>query len=133
MRAISGSEHDRYVDALAAGFEGPRHFFVDAFAPVVLDTPGITAYLTEFNGVVVSTGMARLNNGHAMISNISTPPEYRRRGYGTLVTEAIMADAQAAGAHTAALTASDERAQRLYTAMGFRTVGHWTHFTAPTV
>lgn len=128
-RRIIGSEHKLFTTTLAAGFEVSPYFFAAVTSPPVLQAPGTTAYLAEIEGAVVATGVGSVAQECVGIFNISTLPQYRRRGYARIMTERILGEGRAAGARTAYLHAT-EAALRIYETMGFRTVEHWTSFTA---
>jgi N-acetylglutamate synthase len=94
----------------------------------LLDAPWATAYLLEEEGRPVTTGYATRHGDLLGVWNISTSPEYRRRGYGKVMTEALVRDGFASGARFAYLQASAQGVG-VYTSIGFRTVAAWTTFT----
>ena len=70
-------------------------------------------------------GGMMLDPWEGQITNIATHPEYRRRGCGKAVTEALLKDAEARGAEQVSLEvrASNAGAIALYEELGFETAG----------
>jgi N-acetylglutamate synthase len=129
VRRISADARELYQDLLAAGFESPREVFAGFSAPAVLDHPQIPTYIAEADGTPVATGLGILVDDEVGVFNISVPPEHRRRGYGTLVTAAVLRDGYAAGARTAFLHASP-LGRPVYESMGFHVAEEWTIFSS---
>ncbi|MFJ2478393.1 GNAT family N-acetyltransferase [Streptomyces sp. NPDC087659] len=127
IRRVWGDEHATYSAMLAAGFEAPPATFSGIASRPVLDSPGMTAYLAERDGVAVATAFGVLVEDFVGVFNISTPPQHRGRGYGRAVTEAVLRDGREAGARAAFLHSSPAGLS-LYESLGFRAREHWTHF-----
>lgn len=74
---------------------------------------------------VMAYGGMMLDPWEGQIANIATHPEYRRRGCGKSVTEALLKDAEARGAEQVSLEvrASNAGAIALYEELGFETAG----------
>jgi ribosomal protein S18 acetylase RimI-like enzyme len=67
---------------------------------------------------------------HIGVYNITVAPEFRRRGFGRLITERVIRDGFDAGAATAYLQSS-RPGLPLYESMGFRMAESWTYLSAP--
>lgn len=73
-------------------------------------------------GEPVAAGMVLpVRDGVAELAGITTLVTHRRRGYGRLVTEALIETAVGLGADLIVLTTDDPGARRLYRAVGFAT------------
>ena len=129
VRRITGVEDQMYVDLLAQGFETSPEIFGELMSAPVLDAPGVSAYLVEHGGEPVATGFGILAAGLVGVYNIATLPQFRTRGYGRLVTEAILRDGFGAGA-TGAYLFTSELGQPLYRSLGFEVVETWTYLMA---
>ncbi|MDX2648367.1 GNAT family N-acetyltransferase [Streptomyces sp. PA03-1a] len=130
VRALGGGELGLYAEVMAEGFEAPYEFFGMFADPAVARIEGFTCYLAEVDGVPVGTGLGAVSGGLTGIFNISTLPEYRRRGYGRAVTMEIVRAGHAAGATTAYLYASS-MGESVYASAGFRTEEQLTMISAP--
>ncbi|MYV57643.1 GNAT family N-acetyltransferase [Streptomyces sp. SID3212] len=128
VRSVSSDEAGLYRAALAAGYGGPEEIFSVFVARPVLDHVAMRAYVAEVAGVVVATSFGVLVDDFVGVFNIAVPPEYRRRGYGRVATEAVLRDAYEEGARTAFLHASPPGVP-LYRAMGFQLAENWSLFT----
>jgi N-acetylglutamate synthase len=130
VRAVSAEELGPYAVAVAEGFEAPPETFEVLTVPSVGKIDGIKFYLAELDGVPVGTGMTAITGDLTGISNITTLPRYRRRGYGRAVTMEMVRAGFAAGAATAYLYSS-EMGESVYESAGFRTEEYLTVITAP--
>jgi ribosomal protein S18 acetylase RimI-like enzyme len=74
-------------------------------------------------GGPLAAGSYQIADGVAEITGVGVLPASRRRGLGAAVTHALAADARAHGAHTVFLSATDATVARIYTRLGFRTIG----------
>lgn len=84
------------------------------------DLAGGTAVTVRAAGEPVSAGMVLpLRDGVAELAGIATLTGHRRRGYGRIATEALIAAALRLGAERVVLSTGDPAALRLYRAMGF--------------
>lgn len=129
VRPLRDEEFETFATVLGAAFGAPASVITSLYTPAVLGLPFVGAYLAEVDGVPAAAGLSILTERHVGLANIGTRPEYRRRGLGRAVTDAILRDARSAGAHTAYLHSSDE-AVPLFEQAGFRTAESWTAFTA---
>ncbi|WP_055586717.1 GNAT family N-acetyltransferase [Streptacidiphilus griseoplanus] len=129
VRTLSGHEYNEFAEVLAAGFGAPPVIISSLYTPAVLDTPGITAYLAEADGVAVAAGLGVVVEDHLGVINIATTPQHRGQGHARVMVERILADGWAAGAHTAYLHTTDE-AVGLFEGLGFRTAETWTSLIA---
>jgi ribosomal protein S18 acetylase RimI-like enzyme len=102
--------------------------FYELAAPALL-TPGspLRLYIGYLAGVPVATAEVTIGGGVAGIYNVSTLPDYRRRGFGTALTLQSLLDAQAYGCRTAILQAA-EAGVNLYTHLGFTPFGQITEY-----
>ncbi|MGP4045912.1 GNAT family N-acetyltransferase [Streptomyces sp. 2A115] len=129
VRLLRNAEYETFATVLGAAFGAPPAVITSLYTPLVLGRPFVSAYLAEVDGVPAAAGLAILTERHVGLANIGTLPDYRRRGLGRAVTETILRDALAAGAHTAYLHSTDE-AVPLFERAGFRTEESWASFTA---
>jgi GNAT superfamily N-acetyltransferase len=127
VRRATLEDCSTYQVAMAAGFEGPVELFSPFSSPSVLGAPGMTAWLAEEQGVAVGTGFGVLIGNWVGIFNITTHPDYRRRGYGRAMIETVLQDACSAGARGAFLHGSPSGAL-LYESIGFSRAENWTVF-----
>jgi ribosomal protein S18 acetylase RimI-like enzyme len=126
IRRITVADLATYTDVLTAGFEAPPEMLRNLMSPELIAAPEISAYLLEHHGEPVAVGLGTVTAGLVGVYNIATPPPFRSRGYGRLVTEAVIRDGLAAGAKGAYLLASD-LGQPLYRSLGFETIDTWTY------
>lgn len=75
---------------------------------------------------VVAASSCAVRDGIAAITGVAVQPAWARRGIGTAMTAAAMAEAASRGARTAVLEASG-MAERVYARMGFERVGAVLH------
>ena len=87
-------------------------------------------YLGTVAGVPVATAEATLGGGVVGLYNISTRPDFRRRGIGLAMTHAPLAEAAADGVTTAILQAA-AAGVGVYERLGFRPFGMITEFKPP--
>lgn len=71
---------------------------------------------------IVACGYGAIEDGYVGFYDIVVAPEYRKKGYGRALMEAIIAQARRQGASKAYLQVidSNEAARRLYLGLGFR-------------
>ncbi|MEW2288553.1 GNAT family N-acetyltransferase [Streptomyces sp. NPDC047841] len=129
VRPLRDDEDETFATVLGAAFGAPPMIISSLYTPRVLGQSFVQAYVAEVDGVPAGAGLAVLTERHVGLANIGTLHEHRRRGVGRAVTEAILRDGRAAGAHTAYLHSSEE-ALPLFEQAGFRTEESWTAFTA---
>ncbi|MFL5681559.1 MAG: GNAT family N-acetyltransferase [Chloroflexota bacterium] len=86
---------------------------------------GLTVlYVAEDDEGPIASGAHQPVDGVTEIVGVGTLPSARRRGVGTAVTAALVADARAAGLQTIFLSASSDAVARVYERLGFVRVGH---------
>ncbi|CAM5292728.1 MULTISPECIES: GNAT family N-acetyltransferase [Streptomyces] len=129
VRPLRDDEDQTFATVLGAAFGAPPMIITSLYTPLVLGQPFVRAYLAEVDGVPAGAGLAILTERHVGLANIGTLRDHRRRGVGRALTEAILRDGRAAGAHTAYLHSSEE-ALPLFERAGFRTRESWATFTA---
>lgn len=85
------------------------------------------------DGVAVACGLGVLAGGHLGLFDIVTDAACRRRGFGRLVTESLLAWGQERGATQAYLqvVAANTAARRLYAELGFEEVYRYGYRLAP--
>jgi ribosomal protein S18 acetylase RimI-like enzyme len=71
----------------------------------------------------IAAGSYQAADGVAEITGVGVLPSSRRKGLGAALTAALAADALAAGAEIVFLSSTDDAVARVYTRLGFRTVG----------
>lgn len=126
VRPATGADAPVYANLIAAALGVPRATIGEFASAPVLDAPGITGYLVEWDGVAAGTGLGTRFGDHLGVYNITVPPAFRRRGFARLVSEAVLRDGFASGARVAFLHASAQ-AQPLYESLGFRPAETWTY------
>jgi N-acetylglutamate synthase len=129
VRAVGADESPLYRRLLSACFEAPLELCAVIGGASLLAAEAVRAYVLDVDGVAVATGLSARAGGYFGMYNIAVVPEHRRKGYGRIMTEAVLRDGYDAGAHTAILTASED-GMHLYESMGFETVIDWTYLTA---
>lgn len=130
VRVVPVDELDLYARTVAEGFGAPHEVFQVLADPSLEKIDRITFYLAELDGVPVGTGMTAIYGDLTGIFNITTLPDYRRRGYGRAVTQEMVRAGFAAGAGTAYLYAS-QMGEPVYQSLGFRIEEYLTVITAP--
>jgi GNAT superfamily N-acetyltransferase len=118
------------LDVAAAGFGSPTEAIDVLYTPRILSAPGVSFYLAEVDGEPVATGVGCIGEGLVGVYSVATPPEHRRRGYGSAVVVQIVTDGFDAGAQLAYLQASAMGAS-VYAKLGFRRVLDWDWLTRP--
>lgn len=71
----------------------------------------------------VAAGSYQSAGGVAEITGVGVLPAHRRQGLGAAVTAALAGDALASGSDLVFLSATDDAVARVYSRLGFRTVG----------
>lgn len=92
--------------------------------------PGSHAFVADLDGAVVGTGIATMHGQAAWIGTIWVDEMSRRMGLGMALTEATMGAAEAAGARTYVLVATDA-GRRLYEKIGFEVETTYRILDAP--
>ena len=89
------------------------------------------ALLALFDGRVVASGQAALEDGLVGVFSVATEPSLRGRGIGSAVTAALLTWGWERGAHTAYLQVTDDnqRALAVYRRLGFATA-YMYHYRA---
>lgn len=82
---------------------------------------------------VAAAGHTAVRDGSARIAPVYTPPEFRRRGYGSAVTAAAVRSAQVLGATEISLftDATYLPANEVYRRLGFQVVAEFAEFEIP--
>jgi N-acetylglutamate synthase-like GNAT family acetyltransferase len=83
----------------------------------------VIAAAVDASGQPSAVGMHQPVGAVTELVGVATVPARRRRGLGTAVTAALVADAHSRGMTTVFLSAGDPAVARIYEAVGFTTVG----------
>lgn len=130
-RVRTASELAAFATLSAANWDPPDQQVIRyyAFAESILLGPGAMQwlYLGWLDGRPVATAEATIGGGVVGLYNISTAPEYRRRGIGLAMTRAPLLDARGAGVTTGILQAA-EAGVGVYERLGFTTFGRVTEY-----
>ena len=92
--------------------------------------PGVGLFVGYAEGKPVATSRFTVQDGVADIAGVVTAPEARRRGYGTALTWACVAEGRARGCTAAELTAT-EMGYPVYVKMGFVPVCTYRTYLPP--
>ncbi|MBI1258238.1 MAG: GNAT family N-acetyltransferase [Chloroflexi bacterium] len=108
-----------WLHATEAGFGGEESIFYDAYAR---HGYGDDAFSLHYIGYVDDTAVTSATlldaGGCAAIYDVSTPPEYRGRGFGGAITHALMGEIQRRGYAESWIWSSD-MAQSVYRKLGY--------------
>lgn len=129
VRTVGADDSALYRRALSDCFGVPLELCDAVGGASLLADDAIRAYVLEVDDAVVATGLSSRTEGYFGIHNVAVLPEHRRKGYGRIMTAAVLRDGFAAGGHTAFLTGSEDGVS-LYKSMGFETVIDRTCLTA---
>jgi hypothetical protein len=86
--------------------------------------------VAEVDGVIVGTGVGTGNGAVGWIGTIFLAPDWRGRGLGRAITQAIIDRLESAGARTLVLVATAD-GRRLYERMGFEVQTRYRILAAP--
>ena len=126
LRPMTQADLDPAVEAILADHFGDRRTWFE-FA---LAMSACHAVVAEIDGEVVGTGVATVNGPVAWIGTIWVKRTHRRHGLGTALTDAVIDAANADGARTLVLVATD-RGRPLYERMGFEVQTWYRTLEAP--
>ena len=102
-----------------AGFGCDEQLYYDAYTRDGYGTQAAARHYVGFqDGRPVTSGTLLMSDGIASIYNVSTPPELRRRGYGSAITAHMMGEAIGCGYRLAWIWASDA-GKGVYARLGF--------------
>ena len=133
LEILRVSDEDELCEAArvaALGFEIPAEYMAPLYSPAVAGMPGLEIYLARVDDELVSTGLGYAIDRTVGIFNVATPPEHRRRGYGTALTAHAARRGFAAGADLAWLQSS-AMGESVYRELGFRVVDTYILFSRP--
>jgi ribosomal protein S18 acetylase RimI-like enzyme len=105
----------------AAGFVIPAELLAALYLLDVAELDGIEYYLARLQERDVCTAIGYTVDASVGIFNVATPPEFRRRGYGSIVTAHAVRAGFDAGAEFAYLQSS-ALGESVYKRLGFREV-----------
>lgn len=139
IRHVNSSEEvTDFLRTAAVGFGAPPDYF-DAWKPGLLaggaGTWSLdTVYVGYVDGKPAATSLRLTTGDVAGIYNVSTLPEFRRRGFGQSMTWRAVADGRAAGCRLSCLQAS-KMGRPVYERMGYRVIGEYSLWKkkAPTI
>lgn len=113
----------------------PHHPVADAaHAPTIwrelLARPGVTVFVADYDGcpaatctLVIVPNLTQGGRSYALVENVVTRSDFRRRGFGRAVLDAALAAAWAAGCYKAMLLSGRKEetgAPAFYESAGFR-------------
>ena len=102
-----------------AGFGCDEQLYYDAYTKDGYGTEATARHYVGFqDGQAVTSGTLLMSDGIASIYNVSTPPEQRRRGYGSAITAYMMGEAIRCGNGLMWIWASDA-GKSVYARLGF--------------
>lgn len=114
-----------YNDTMTAGFGHEWASGEILASRALLEVPGLTHYVGFLEGTPVATAALFASHGIAGVFNVSTVPEYRRRGFGEALTRRASLDGRDQGCTAGALQAS-EMGEPIYRRMGYREVARYS-------
>lgn len=127
FRPMTAADIDPAVRAILADDWGDRR----AWFEFAVGHPGCTVIVADDEaGGIAGTGVATVNGPVAWIGTIWVAADQRRRGLGRALTAAAIEAAEAAGARTLVLVAT-ERGRRLYERLGFEVQTWYRTMEAP--
>jgi N-acetylglutamate synthase len=109
----------------ATGFEIPGELLAALYLFEVAELEGIEYYLARLHEQDVCTAIGYTVDDAVGIFNVATPPEFRRRGYGSIITAHAARAGFDAGADFAYLQSSS-MGESVYRRLGFRQVDVYT-------
>ena len=126
-RVRRGAQLEAFARVAAPGdAEAVRFYRQTAAAALAPDCP-LRFYVGLIGDHAVATSEVTLTGTIAGIYNVSTLPEYRRRGFGTAMTARPLLEARSDGAERAILQATAAGAS-IYRRIGFRPYGTLTEY-----
>ncbi len=109
-----------HIETMTAGFGGGAWALPEILAGNALfEVPDTTYYTGHMDGRPVATAMRFTSHRIAGVFNVSTIPEYRRRGIGEAITARAALDGRAQGCLASYLIAS-EMGRSTYERIGYR-------------
>jgi GNAT superfamily N-acetyltransferase len=118
-----------YNEIMAEAFEMPVQMMNDLIGPSLL-TSHVRGYLGHVDGRPVATSALIASDGVAGVYNVSTLPEYRKRGLGEAMTWHAVREGVKAGCRIGSLQAS-AMGQPVYARMGFRNIAPYESYVSP--
>ena len=118
-----------YKDFHPAGEPAAETSALEKVWKEIVARPGLTCVVGEYEGRLVSTcciaivpNLTRGGRSYALIENVVTHPDFRRRGFGRAVVRHTLALAWAAGCYKVMLLTGSRRPEthRFYEECGFR-------------
>jgi GNAT superfamily N-acetyltransferase len=110
---------DQWKRVSAAGFDEDAQIYYDAYARHGFGSDAISLHYIGYLGdEPVTSSTLLLAGGIAGIYNVSTPPSFRGRGFGSAITVAMMQEARQRG-HRDAWTWASEMGKGVYSKIGF--------------
>jgi len=128
---IAGLEY--FGRASGLGFSQEEHNIsglIELWSGFGVDGP-LECYLGYVGDTIVATAAAHFTLGAVGVEFVSTLPEYRKRGYGSALTQHIAFVARARGYRYVTLSAS-EMGKPVYERLGFMAAGFADNYYMPT-
>jgi ribosomal protein S18 acetylase RimI-like enzyme len=120
LRPMTAADITPATDLIVRGDWGDRRQWFE-FATTQYECHPIVA---EIDGDIVGTGVGSANGRVGWVGTIYVAPEVRGKGLGRSLTQAVIADLEAAGCRTLVLV-STEQGLSLYESMGFEIQTHY--------
>ncbi len=120
-----------HIDTMTEGFGGGPWALSEILTGTALfEVPDATYYTGFMDGRPVATAMRITSHRVAGVFNVSTIPEYRRRGIGEAITARAALDGRAEGCLASYLTAS-EMGRSTYERIGYRHAVTYRRWLSP--
>jgi len=131
IRVVSDAESLRqYGEVIAAGFGMPPELGRAFATEAQLHVPDFHLYLGYVEDQPVATSALLMSHRVAGVYNVSTLPDFRRRGIGEAMTWQALREGVAAGCLMGSLQAS-AMGYPVYERMGFRLLAQYRTFVRP--
>jgi GNAT superfamily N-acetyltransferase len=128
VRALAAADVPRLDGVLRSAYQTPRSF-LGLLREAVVD-PLACTFVVEYDGMAVGMGTLNDYRNAGFLAQIGVDPLYQRRGFGRLVTQALMAEAQFRGHQWIELDATPE-GEALYRSLGFVEVEETIAYEGP--
>lgn len=119
-----------YFSVLCAAFDVPAEAVAPILDPAIYRSDNVATFVGLVDGRIVTTSMGFLTGDVVGVYNVATLPEWRRKGFGEVMTSAAVEWGRELGARVAVLQSS-EMGYPVYERMGFREVVPYVQLVAP--
>lgn len=118
------------IDIVEPDWSSYRRIFLPPGLLADIHKTGFRLQLAQLDNDVVAAAVSFDHVGDCGIYNVETLEPFRRRGVGTALTTLLLLEARRRGCKTASLQSS-AMAERVYTAVGFRSLGTILEYAPP--